>query len=126
MINNGEGSQVVSPVRLSYYIGLRKPILACVPDGASKQFLRGYDAVRISAPDEPGDIADLIIEYYELFKKNRMPTANEDEVRKFDLELLTAQLTRYFEFLRYIPHEFDIRGNSDIQVLGRDDVTNSE
>jgi len=116
MINKADGDQVVSPVRLSEYMGTRKPILACVPDGAAKQLLRGYDAVRICDPDEPEQIANLIIEYYELYEKGFMPSANEEVVKKFDVEQLTAQLVRYFEFLRYIPPEFDIRGKEMIRT----------
>jgi len=108
MVGKGQGEQLVSPVRMIEYIGARKPILACVPDGAAKQLLRGYDAVRICEPDEPEDIAALIIEYYDLSEKRMIPPANEEVVRKFDIETLTAQLVRYFEFLRFIPHEFDI------------------
>jgi glycosyltransferase involved in cell wall biosynthesis len=93
---------------MTEYIGARKPILACVPDGAAKQLLRGYDAVRICEPDEPEQIARLIIEYYDLYEKRMIPHANEEVVGKFDIEVLTAQLVRYFEFLRFIPHEFDI------------------
>ena len=122
MINKGNGNQVLSPVRLSHYIGSRKPILACVPDGAAKQFLRDYNAVRISEPDEPAQIANLIIEYFELYQKNMLPAANEEEVKKFDIELLTAQLARYFEFLRFIPHEFDVKGNGDIQIQGSEET----
>ncbi|HEY3249779.1 MAG TPA: glycosyltransferase [Ignavibacteria bacterium] len=116
MINNADGDQVVSPVRLCEYMGTRKPILACVPDGAAKQILKGYDAVRICEPDQPRQIANLIIEYNELYEKRMIPAANEEVVKKFDVEQLTAQLVRYFEFLRYIPPEFDIRGKEMIRT----------
>ena len=109
MIGKGAGEQVVSPVRLSHYIGARKPILACVPDGAAKQLLRGYDAVRISEPDEPEQIAALILEYYDLFEKRMIPSANEEVVQKFNVEKLSAQLVRNFEFLRHIPQEFEVK-----------------
>lgn len=109
-IGKGRGEEVVSPVRLAEYFGSRKPILAAVPDGAAKQLLKDYDAVRICQPDEPGEIATLIIEYYELYQKRMMPIANEEHVRKFNIDKMTYQLVRYFEFLRDIPPEFDIKG----------------
>jgi len=109
MVGKGEGEQVVSPVRLSQYIGTRKPILACVPDGAAKQLLRSYDAIRICEPDEPEKIANLILEYYDLFEKKMIPVANEEVVQKFNVEKLSAQLVRYFEFLRHIPQEFEVK-----------------
>ena len=109
MIGKCNGDQVVSPARLSQYIGARKPILACVPDGAAKQLLRNYDAVRICEPDEPAQIAEHILEYYELYEKRMIPSANEEVVQKFNIEKLTAQLVRYFEFLRHIPQEFEVK-----------------
>lgn len=122
MINKGNGDQVLSPVRLSHYFGVRKPILACVPDGAAKQMLKGYEAVRICEPDEPAQIAELIIEYFDLHQRNMLPVPNEENVKKFDVEQLTAQLARYFEFLRHIPHEFDIKSDGDIQVQRADEL----
>lgn len=109
MVGKGNGEEVVAPVRLAEYFGSRKPILASVPDGAAKQLLRGYDAVRICEPDEPEEIAKLIIEFYELYQNRMMPVANEEVVSKFNVDKLTYQLVRYFEFLRDIPPEFGIR-----------------
>ena len=63
-----------------------KPILASVPDGAAKQLLRGYDAVRICEPDEPEEIAKLIIEFYELYTNRMMPIANEEVINKFNVD----------------------------------------
>ncbi len=109
MVGKGTGEEVVSPVRLAEYFGARKPILACVPDGAAKQLLRGYDAVRICEPDKPEEIAKIIIEYYELYQQRMMPIANEEVINKFNIDKLTYQLVRYFEFLRDIPPEFGIK-----------------
>lgn len=109
MIGKGQGDEVIAPLRLAEYMGTRKPIMACVPDGAAKQLLRDYDAVRICEPDETGDIAKLIIEFYDLYTQRMMPIANEDVVRKFNIDNHTYQLARYFEFLRDIPPEFGIK-----------------
>jgi glycosyltransferase involved in cell wall biosynthesis len=114
-IGKGEGSEVVSPVRMAEYFGARKPILACVPDGAAKQLLKDYDAVRICEPDEPNEIANLIIEYYDLNEKRMMPMPNEEIVKKFNIDGMTYELVRYFEFLRDIPHEFGIRSGNQMQ-----------
>lgn len=110
MVGKGTGDEVVSPVRLAEYFGARKPILASVPDGAAKQLLKGYEAVRISEPDEPEEIAKLIIEYYGLWEKRMMPLPDEETVRRFSVDKLAYQMVRYFEFLRDIPPEFGIRG----------------
>lgn len=109
-VGKGVGEEVVSPVRLAEYFGARKPILAAVPDGAAKQLLKDYEAVRICPPDEPEEIAVLLLEYYDLYTSRMMPIANEEHVRKFSIDKMTNQLVRYFEFLRDIPPEFDIKG----------------
>lgn len=109
MVGKGYGEEVVAPIRLTEYFGARKPILACVPDGAAKQLLRGYDAYRVCEPDEPEEIAKLIIEYYDLYTNRMMPIASEEVVSKFNIDKLTYQLVRYFEFLRDIPPEFGIK-----------------
>ncbi len=114
-IGKGEGGEVISPVNLSEYIGARKPILACVPDGAAKQLLKGYDAFKIAEPDNAGQIADMIIEYYDFNEQRMMPSANETAVKKFDVEKLTYQLVRYFEFLIDISPEFGIRGREMVR-----------
>lgn len=114
-IGKGGGEQMISPVKLSEYIGARKPILACVPDGAAKLMLKGYDAFKTCEPDEPESIADMIIEYYGQFKQRAIPTANETIVQKFDIEKLTYQLVRYFEFLIDINPDFEFRGKKALR-----------
>jgi glycosyltransferase involved in cell wall biosynthesis len=109
-VGKDTGGELISPVKLSEYIGARKPILACIPDGAAKQLLKGYDAFKIAEPDNPAQIAEMIIEYYQLNEQRMMPSANEEAVNKFDVDKLTYQLVRYFEFLIDISPEFDIRG----------------
>ena len=109
MEGKGYGEEVVAHIRITEYFGERKPILACVPDGAAKQLLRGYEAYRVCEPDEPEEIAKLIIEYYDLYTNRMMPIASEEVVSKFNVDKLTYQLVRYFEFLRDIPPEFGIK-----------------
>jgi glycosyltransferase involved in cell wall biosynthesis len=114
-VGKGSGGEVISPVKLSEYIGTRKPILACVHDGAAKQLLKGYDAVKFAEPDNPRVIAEMIIEYYELYEKRMIPAANEEVVQKFDIDKLTHQLVRYFEFLIDISPQFGIRGKEMVR-----------
>ncbi len=93
-IGKGSGDELVSPVKLSEYIGARKPILACIPEGVAKWNLRFYDAVKICEPDDPNAIADLIIEFYDLYSKNALPVPNEQTVQKYDVEKLTYELVQ--------------------------------
>ena len=104
-IGKGRGDEVISTVKLSEYFGARKPILACVPDGVAKMSLRNHDAVKICEPDDPQAIAELIIEYYDLYEKNSLPEPKEEFVEKYSVEKLTYELVRYFEFLMDISHD---------------------
>lgn len=114
-IGKGDGDEVVSPVRLSEYFGARKPILAAVPDGAAKMMLKNYEAVRICEPDEPNEIANIMIEYYDLAEKRMMPAPNEEMIREFNVDNMTYDLVRYFEFLRDIPPEFGIKKRETVK-----------
>jgi len=112
MVGRGTGDQMLSPMKMSEYMGARKPILACVPDGAAKQLLRGYDAVKICEPDQPEEIANAVIEFHEQFTTRNMPSPNEELVDKFNVDKFTYQLVRYFEFLLDIHPEFEFRGKT--------------
>jgi hypothetical protein len=118
MLGKGRGHESVSPQRLSEYMGARKPIIACVPDGASKGMLRYYGAVKICEPDKPEEIADSIMEYYDLFEMNNLPKPNTELVVKHDVKELTHQLARYFEFLIDIAPQSSFEGKK-IKVTSR-------
>ena len=45
-------------------------------------YMRGYEAVKICEPDEPEEIAKLIMEFYELYKNRMMPIANEEHSKE--------------------------------------------
>lgn len=109
-IDNDYGSDIISTIKLTEYFGARKPVLACVPEGVAKQSLRFYNAVKICEPDNPEKIADLIIEYYDLFRTNRMPLPNDELIKKYDIKTLANQLARGFEFLLDISTQATVTG----------------
>lgn len=105
MIGKGQGDELVTPIKLSEYIGAEKPLIACIPDGAAKLMLKHHNAVKICEPDQPGDIAQFIIEYYEMYQKNTLPVPNQELVKQYNVRNVTHQLVRSFEFLIDIaPH----------------------
>jgi glycosyltransferase involved in cell wall biosynthesis len=109
---NGKGSETCSPYKLAEYIGSAKPLLACVGEGASKQILKNHGAVKFCDPDNPDMIADMITEFYELYEKRMMPSASPDILSRFNIELLTRELVKRFEFLRDIKTGFGIKSNA--------------
>lgn len=120
MIGKGRGDELVSTIKLSEYIGAKKPILACIPDGVAKGSLRFHDACKICEPDDTEAIADLIIEYYELFRKNAMPKVNEEILSSYDIEKQTHQLVRSFEFLLDIAPQVEFKEKKIVESDGKE------
>lgn len=88
-----------SPGKLYEYFGARKPIIACVVDGFLSQTIEEANAGVIVRPDDVEGIANGIMNYYELFKANRLPQPDEDVVLKYDRKELTNELSKIFGFL---------------------------
>jgi glycosyltransferase involved in cell wall biosynthesis len=98
MLGNGRSMDTVTPGKLCEYFGTRKPIMALVPDGASKNACIEYEASFISDPENITDIKNIFIKIYNLFINNNLPIPNEDFVLKHDREFLTKLLTQQFQF----------------------------
>lgn len=109
-ISSGKGSDLVSPLKLSEYIGSGKPIIACVPEGAAKQLVKDYEPGKIADPEDAEQIADLIMEFYELYEKRMVPQASADFISRFNVENVTRELVKKIEFLRYVKTDFQIKG----------------
>jgi glycosyltransferase involved in cell wall biosynthesis len=88
-----------SPGKLYEYIGARKPILACVPEGFIRQTLQETGASIIAEPDNIEEIAQAILKFYQMYEQNRHPKPNEEVVQKYDRVKLTEELSHMFGFL---------------------------
>jgi len=99
MVGNGRNADTISSGKLYEYIGTKKPIIACVPDGALKQSAQEYGASFITAPDNITEIKNAIIKSYELYRTNSFPQPNVDFIEKHRRDLLTEQLVKQFQFL---------------------------
>ncbi|PJA96135.1 MAG: glycosyl transferase family 1 [Ignavibacteriales bacterium CG_4_9_14_3_um_filter_34_10] len=98
MLGNGKNMDTVTAGKLFEYFGTRKPIMALLPDGASKNACVEYEASFISDPDNIIDIKNNFIKMYNLFINNKLPIPNEEFVLKHDREFLTKLLTQQFQF----------------------------
>jgi glycosyltransferase involved in cell wall biosynthesis len=88
----------VSLGKMFEYFGTRKPIIASLPDGVSKNMAEEYGAAFITKPDDIQEIKGAIIRLHDLYVRNALPVPNEDFVLRHNRILLTEQLTKEFQF----------------------------
>lgn len=99
LISRGENEDAAVPGKVGEYIGSRKPIIACIPEGVTKKFLENHGAVKFIPEENPSDIVDAVIDYYELYKKGELPKPDEKTVEQFDRKKMTEELATEFNYL---------------------------
>ena len=99
MVGRGRNADTVSSGKIYEYFGTRKPILACVPEGALKNSLNDYKASFIVEPDDIDGIKNMILKIYDLYTKNQLPVPDEQLIEKHKRDFLTDELTKQFFFL---------------------------
>ncbi|MCF8240034.1 MAG: glycosyltransferase [Melioribacteraceae bacterium] len=98
MLPDIKSYDVVSTGKLFEYFGARKPVLACVGEGASKSASLEYGASYIVSPNDIDGIKNIIYKIHSQFKNNELPQPNEDFVLRHDRKYLTELLTKQFQF----------------------------
>ena len=99
LISRGKNEDAAMPGKVGEYIGSRKNIVACIPEGVTKNILKNYNAVKFITEENPNKIAEAFYEYYKLYEKHQMPVANEEMVMLYDRERMTAELAKVFNYL---------------------------
>lgn len=94
MVGKGKSAETISSGKLYEYFGTRKPIIACVPDGALKMAVNEYKASFVTEPDNVNQIKDIISSTYNLYQEGNLPTPDEKYVETFRRDLLTEQLAK--------------------------------
>ncbi len=97
MIDYRKNIDAILPGKIYEYIGTKKPILGCIPDGAAKLALQEYGAAFICKPDDITEIKNSIYKIYELFKRNQLPVPSDEVVNKYRRDLLTESLIKVFQ-----------------------------
>ncbi|MCF6271340.1 MAG: glycosyltransferase [Melioribacteraceae bacterium] len=98
MLGNGLNMNMVSAGKLFEYFGTRKPIVATVPEGASKTAAENYKASFITKPNDISEIKAMLVKVYELYHKNELPIPDEEFVIDHDRNYLTKKLINNFQF----------------------------
>ncbi len=99
LISRGDNEDAALPGKVGEYIGSRKNIIACIPDGVTKKLLSKYNAIKFVPDEDPEKIANAMYEYYKLWEVNKMPEANKDMVNKYDRKNMTIELARELNYL---------------------------
>jgi hypothetical protein len=87
-----------SPGKTYEYIGARKPILACAPDGFIKQAVLEAGGT-VVPPTDVGGIKKALLSFYQKFERHELEGPPEDVVRRYDRFVLTGTLVKLFESL---------------------------
>ncbi len=98
MVGKGRNADTISSSKMYEYFGTKKPILACLPEGALRSHLQEYGASYISDPYDVKTIKANILRAYNDFASGRQPVPDDEFVAKFDRRLLTGQLATEFQF----------------------------
>ena len=94
MVGKKRNIDTILPGKVYEYIGSRKPIIACVPEGAAKIAAIEYTAAFITEPYNIEQIKNTILETYNLFKAGKLPIPDENLVESFRRDVLTEQLAK--------------------------------
>jgi glycosyltransferase involved in cell wall biosynthesis len=97
MVGRRRNIDAILPGKVYEYIGAKKPIIACVPDGAAKMAIEESGAGFICKPDDIVEIKNTILKVYELYKTNSLPVPSEEVMERFKRDNLTELLTKQFQ-----------------------------
>ncbi|UCH65270.1 MAG: glycosyl transferase family 1, partial [Ignavibacterium sp.] len=96
---NRKNIEAILPGKVYEYIGAKKPIIACVPNGAAKTVVQEYPASYICKPDDINEIKNTILKVYEHYQSSKFSYPEEEYFVKFRRDFLTEKLSKEFQFL---------------------------
>lgn len=99
MVGEQKHIDAILPGKVYEYIGAKKPIIACVPDGAAKLAVQDYPASYICKPQDVNDIKQTILKVYDDYKTGRFASVDDEFLTSFRRDFLTEKLTKEFQFL---------------------------
>ncbi|HEY9188728.1 MAG TPA: glycosyltransferase family 4 protein [Ignavibacteria bacterium] len=99
MIGEGKGEDMMSTGKLFEYIGAKKPILGCVPEGVAKNTILESKSGFVVDPYDVNGIAKILLDLFYRWKGGILPQPSDDFVNKYNRINLTSDLSRVFELL---------------------------
>lgn len=99
MVGPTRNADTHSSGKMFEYFGSKKPVIACLPEGALKQMLQEYEASFITEPDDVSGIKNALLKCYELYRLGKLPVPPEEVVERYRRDLLTDVLVKELQFL---------------------------
>jgi len=99
MIGEGKGEDMMSTGKLFEYIGAKKPILGCVPEGVAKNTILESKSGFVVDPYDVNGIAKILLDLFYRWKGGTLPQPSDDFVNKYNRINLTSDLSKVFELL---------------------------
>jgi len=96
MVGYGRNADTISSGKLYEYFGTKKPIIACLPEGALKTAATDYGASFITSPNNIDEIKNVLLQVYEQYKNSTLPAPDEEFIQKHRRDFLTEQLSKQF------------------------------
>jgi len=88
-----------TPGKLYEYFGARKPILASVVDGYTRQLIEEYEGTACVALNDVAAHEQALLGLFDAFEHRRLPRVNGEAARRYDRFTLTGELAKQFESL---------------------------
>ncbi|MCX7983892.1 MAG: glycosyltransferase family 4 protein [Bacteroidetes bacterium] len=88
-----------TPGKLYEYFGVRRPILASVVDGYTKELIESSGAAFCVPLNDVSAHEQALVDLFQKFENNRLPRIPTQFAQKFDRSLLTGELAKIFEYL---------------------------
>lgn len=88
-----------APGKVYEYLGLMKPVLACVPEGFVSQTLREAGGAMIIPPTDQMKIQSALTDLLAMHKLKKLPTPKPEVVDRYNRITLTNELSKVLGFL---------------------------
>ena len=97
MVGRRRNIDAILPGKVYEYIGAKKPIIACVPEGAAKMAIEESGAGFICSPDNIDEIKNTILKVFNHYKNGSLPVPSDEVLERYRRDNLTEILTKQFQ-----------------------------
>ncbi len=92
-------NESILPGKIYEYFAAKKPILACLPEGAAKIVAQEYPNSFICSSNNSNEIKEILIKIYKLYSEGNFPQVDDNFLTNYRRDFLTEQLTKFFNQL---------------------------